>query len=242
VKIRALDETTGKSVWEEAIDTQTLLKMRNSPVGIDQYIFASKYQQEPSSNIDAMIKPGWWKYFDSVESVYPKIFYRIITMDTAYKSSDQNDESVMQLWGFSRDGNTAYLLDMEHGKWEFPELESRTQLFFGRHKTYVNNRLPDGLFIEDKASGPPLAQTLLQKGIPTKLWNPPDPHARDKVSRVHNTIRYIANGRVYLPKNAKFLQAFVNQCAAFNFDKSAHDDMIDAMTMALLIWKSFGAQ
>jgi predicted phage terminase large subunit-like protein len=241
-KVAALDEATQKSVREEAVSTRQLLKMKNSRVSLDRYLFAAKYQQEPCTDLNAMIKPEWWQYFDTPESIYRNIYYRIITMDTAYKSGDLNDESVMQLWGFSGDGQTAYLTDMEHGRWEFPELIARTVCFFRKHNTYVNGRLPEGVFIEDKASGPPLVQMLLQQGIPTQPWNPPDNSARDKVSRVLHTLRYVAYGRVYLPKNGKFTKDFVDQCAAFTFDKGAHDDMVDAMTMALLIWKKFGAQ
>jgi predicted phage terminase large subunit-like protein len=242
IKIRAFNEITQKSEWEQAVSTQRLLDMKNSSAGIEQYVFASKYQQEPSSGIDATIKPEWWQYYDNPQTVWPETGVRIVTADTAYKSGDQNDESVLQLWGFSRDGAKAFLLDMENGRWEFPELINRAKLFFKRHNMFIGNRLPEGFFIEDKASGPPLAQVLLQEGIPTKLWNPPSGEAKDKLGRVLYAVRYIANSRVYLPRNAKFLTKFVKQCTAFNLEKGAHDDIVDAMTMALLIWSNFGAR
>lgn len=230
--VQAFDYSRNCSMWESAISTQSLLKMKDSQAPIDEYMFYAKYQQKPRTDLSSIIKPSWWQYYDRKDIGKLNITHRIITSDTAYKANDYNDESVLQLWGFSSD--KAYLLDMIHGRWEFPELLLKSRNFYKKHSTFLNNRKMGQLFIEDKASGTSLVQTLRNEGIDARLWNP-DP--RDKISRVLESTRYIANEMVYLPVGEKISQELVDQAAAFTGDDRVHDDLVDAMTMAMLIWR-----
>jgi predicted phage terminase large subunit-like protein len=216
--------------------------MKNSEAGIDRYMFSAKYQQEPVLELQAVIKSEWWKYYEKREDIFPEIHARIITMDTAYKVKTVNDESVIQLWGFDREGQNAYLLDMEHGRWEFPLLLQKTREFFARNNYTINQKFIGKIFVEDKASGTSLAQTLRAEKMPAALWLPKENEPKDKMSRVLESSRYIACGRVFLPKHANYTRDFVRQCEEFTGDDSTHDDMVDAMTMALLIWRGSGAR
>ena len=127
---------------------------------------------------------------------------------------------------------------MQNGRWEFPELVARTEYFFNKNNYVINAKLPNGIFIEDKASGTSLAQVIRQKKIPAAMWNP----EKNKISRVFNAIKYISANKVFLPKKAPFVKEFVDQCSAFGFDNTAHDDIVDAMTSAMIIWQSYGAK
>lgn len=238
ITVPAFDEINKKSVWEQAISTTRLLNLVNSQAPLDQHMFYSKYQQEPRSDIVATIKPTWWMYYNSFSDIKSQITTRFITMDTAYKAKTYNDESVCALWGFDDEGQNAYLLDMIHGRWEFPELLEHTRNFYNKHNIYINNKKLGYLYIEDKASGTSLAQTLKREGMPAKLWLPNKNEPTDKMSRVLEATRYIANGRVFLNSNATYVKDFIKQCASFTGDDSVHDDMVDAMTMALMIWRN----
>jgi predicted phage terminase large subunit-like protein len=242
VKCSAYDEIEQKSTWETTLSTSHLMEMKNSEASIDRYMFSAKYQQEPILDLQSTIKSEWWKYYERIEDVFPEIHTRIITMDTAYKVKTVNDESVIQLWGFDNAGQNAYLLDMDHGRWEFPLLLQRTREFFTRNNYAINQRFIGKIFVEDKASGTSLAQTLRAEKLPASLWLPKENEPKDKMSRVLESSRYIASGRVFLPKHATYTRDFVRQCAEFTGDDSVHDDMVDTMTMALLIWRQAGAK
>jgi predicted phage terminase large subunit-like protein len=242
IKMQAFDEVSQKSVWEELKSTETLLSMKNSDVDIEKYMFFAKYQQEPQLDLHATIKSHWWQYYERVEDIYPNIYYRIITMDTAYKAETFNDESVIQLWGFDGEGKNAYLLDMHHGRWEFPDLLAKTEQFYNLHNTFIGGRKLSAIYIEAQASGLSLVQTLRDRKLPVEAWLPGPKDPKDKVSRVLECTKYIGNSRVFLHKNAKYLNDFILQCAQFSETGATHDDMVDAMTMALLLWrKKYGA-
>jgi predicted phage terminase large subunit-like protein len=243
IKIQAFDEASQKSIWEDLKSTKTLLQIKNSDIDIEKYMFYAKYQQEPQLDLHSAIKSHWWQYYERIEDIYPSIFYRIITMDTAYKADSFNDESVIQLWGFDRDGKNAYLLNMEHGRWEFPDLLAKTEQFYNRHNTFIGGRMLSGMYVEAKASGLSLVQTLKDRKLPVQAWLPSEKDPKDKISRVLECTKYIGNSRVFLNKKAKYLNDFIMQCAEFSETGATHDDMVDAMTMALLLWrKKYGAQ
>lgn len=239
IEIRAFDEIEQKSVWENAISTEKLLDLKNSTAPIDQYMFFAKYQQSPKLDLNATIKTEWWKYYDQIEDIYDNIFSRIITLDTAYKTKTYNDESVIQLWGFSSEN--AYLMDMIHGRWEFIELLNKTRSFYEKHNFFIKNKLIDNIYIEDKASGISLAQTLRREKLPVINWLPQPGEPKDKMSRVLESSKYIARGKVFLNKNATYIHDFINQCAQFTGENDVHDDMVDAMTMAIMLWRQYGA-
>lgn len=241
LNLKAFDEEKQCSVWEQSITTQSLLDLKNSKAEIDQYMFYSKFQQEPTEEFTSIIKKSWWKFYEKIEDIYSKISYRIITIDTAYKTKTCNDETVIQLWGFDG-GDKAYLMAMEHGRWEFPQLIEKTRAFYKNNRYSINSKFLNDIFIEDKASGTSLAQTLRMEGLPARSWLPKKNEPKDKMSRVLESTRFIANGRVFLPRNSNFTEKFMSQCAEFLPDGSVHDDMVDAMTMAILIWRNYGAK
>lgn len=240
INIPALDPATQKSNWEKAKSTASLLEMQNSEIELDKYLFLAKYQQTPTMDISSAIKAHWWVKYRG-NAPYHEITTRIITMDTAYKAKTYNDESVMQLWGLAQ-GDKAYLLDMDHGRWEFPELLERTKQFYKKHNKILYDRRLGNLYIEDKASGTSLAQTLQREGVPAKLWLPINTEPKDKMSRVLEATRFIAAGRVLLPDDKPFTNDFIRQCSEFSPEGVTHDDMVDAMTMALMIWRRMGAK
>lgn len=233
LKVEGFNEDTQESVWEDVWSKDSLLELRNSPAPIDNYMYYAKFQQEPRIDLSAMIKTSWWKMYDEV---FPNdVRLRFITMDTAYKAKTVNDETVIQLWGVG--DKKMYLLDMIHGRWEFPEMLQKTRGFYTKHRN-INRHAPlRSLFIEDKASGTSLAQTLIKEKINAILWLPGVGEAKDKTGRVLEASKYIARGYIYLPKQASFTKELVNQCAAFVEDNSTHDDMVDATTMAISIAK-----
>lgn len=190
----------------------------------DNYVWLCQYQQEPIKDGGNIIKTEWFRTYE----ILPKFKQIYITADTAMKVKEANDYSVLQCWGRTElNGFTDYyLIDMIRGKWESPELLEMTQLFYLKYKKIGCSCL----FIEDKASGTGLIQSLQRKRIPVQAITP----LKDKYMRLSEVLPLIKSGYVYIPEKAEWKLDFLAECEGFTADMShAHDDMVDAMTMGL---------
>ena len=187
------------------------------------------YMQNPTPDEGGIIKMGYLKPWD--ESDPPACEFVLQTMDTAFSVKASADESVMQTWGIfhTKQEDSAgtehavanlILLGNEHGRWEYPELRRLAQEEYDHHR-------PDLVLIEKKASGQSLIQDLRRAGLPIMEYMPD----RDKVSRVNASTPFMESGRVWIPRK-EWGDDLINQ--ALRFPAGRHDDMVDAMTMAIL--------
>lgn len=224
------DATERFSYWPYKEPIAELLKMEagqgvnHEGQKISRFIFSSQYQQAPKQLGGNIIHGAWFGYY----KMLPQLKYRKIFADTAQKTKERNDYSVLECWGHGVDGNM-YLVDLLRGKWEAPELESKTIAFWNKHADKETFKpLEFGqlrkLVVEDKSSGTGLIQKL-------KLLNqiPVEPVERviDKLTRVMDIVAYI-EGRVFLPETAPFTSDFVSECESFTADDSHDfDDQID---------------
>jgi predicted phage terminase large subunit-like protein len=227
IKIPALDEDTGKALWEERISADELLKIKKAT----PFVYYGMYQQEPIVIGGSVIKTEWFRYYDP-KDVYDYQF-TFITSDTAQKKGEANDFSVFSFWGKTFD-NKLHLLDMVRGKWEADELRQQVKLCWKKWSTFKT--APYGFYVEDKSSGIGVIQEI-KKTDPIPII--PVTRARykndqgqwvaaDKFSRVMTAAPYLANGWVYLPNGEKddISSPLLAECAAFRADLShKHDDM-----------------
>ena len=193
----------------------------------------SLYMQNPTPDDGGIIKMGYlqpWKDSDP-----PACEFVVQTLDTAFSTRQTADESVIQTWGIfhqkqSDSAGTEHtvanliLLGNEHGRWEYPELRALAQEEYDHHR-------PDLMIVEKKASGQSLIQDLRRAGLPIMEYNPD----RDKVSRVNAITPLMESGRVWIPSDRQWADDLLNQ--ALRFPGGKHDDMVDAMAMAILYVK-----
>lgn len=220
LKFPAINEK-GQALIPELHPLEQLLEQKEM---MDNSSWSALYQQEPILIGGNIIKGEWFRTYE----ILPKFKQIYITADTAMKVKEANDYSVLQCWGRTElNGFTDYyLIDMLRGKWESPELLERTQLFYLKYKKIGCSCL----FIEDKASGTGLIQSLQRKRIPVQAITP----LKDKYMRLSEVLPLIKSGYVYIPEKAEWKLDFLSECEAFSADMShVHDDMIDAMTMGL---------
>lgn len=224
--VPTLDENE-KSVWEDKMPSKDLIKMRET----NPFLFYSQYQQEPIILGGSVIKEDWFRFYPSVEVDYKRMF---MTADTALKVKECNDYTAIALWGITTH-NELYLIDMLHGKWEAPDLERQFISFWNKWRKGIGITKPNSVYIEDKASGTGLIQSIKrQGGVPVIAYEP----EKDKLTRVMDVTPYIESGCLYLPigKEYQISKDLLSECVAFTADDShAHDDMVDCMTMALNI-------
>ena len=216
-----------KSIWEDKMPTHTLLRMRDT----NPFLFYSQYQQEPIILGGSVIKEEWFRFYPTYNNVqFNRLF---ITADTALKVKEANDFTAIGLWGLTTK-NELYLIDLLHGKWEAPDLERQFITFWNKWRNGINGCKTNGAYIEDKASGTGLIQSIKYKGVPVIPYEP----EKDKLTRVMDVSPYIESGLLYLPMNKEFetSKKLISECTAFTADDShSHDDIVDCMTLALNI-------
>lgn len=208
----------GASFWPAQFPADMLDRLEAS----SPYVFAGQYMQAPAPLGGGIFKEAWWQMLD----IAPPILWRSIYADTAQKTKEQNDYSVLQCWGRSINGQ-AVLLDMARGKWEAPELETMARAFWAKHKA-IDNQGPLRAFkVEDKVSGTGLIQKLKREGIPMVGVQ----RDRDKVTRAFDAAPFVQSGNVVILNHLSGLADFLSEAALF--PNAAHDDMIDCAMTAI---------
>lgn len=188
----------------------------------DPYTHSSQYQQNPSPLGGGMFKDKYWKFY---EVLPPTIELVRFYADTAQKTKEHNDYSVIQCWGLCR-STGIYLIDQLRGKWEAPQLESNFVDFWNKYKK-GSLSLPAAQLakIEDKSSGSSLIQSIQQDYL-----IPVEPIQRntDKVLRAMGVVKYFASGFIHLPKDAEWISDYKDEFRKFTpLMTHKHDDQID---------------
>lgn len=224
-----------QSYWPYKEPISQLLAMERgdgadqSGARISRHVFSSQYQQAPVALGGNIIKGEYFQRY----RVLPKLKWRKIFADTAQKTKERNDHSVLEEWGLGFDGQL-YLVDMVRGKWEAPELQRRTIAFWNKalaRDTEVFGQLRK-LLVEDKSSGTGLIQTikLPPYNIPVEAIE----RDKDKLTRVMDGLPYLEAKQVHIPEEAAFTNDFVAECEAFTADDSHDfDDQIDPLLDAI---------
>lgn len=227
-----IDGVAHYSFWPAKESAEELLALRNA----DPYTFASQYQQQPVALGGNVFKTEWFQYYGSSEKcTLPKpdrFEYTFITVDTAQKTGELNDYSVICYWGMYKD--RVYFIDGVRGKWEAPDLETNFVAFVNqcwkRNKECGTLRR---IHVEDKSSGTGLIQSAAKK-IMIKI-NPVQ-RDKDKVTRAMDAAPVMRAGRVALPESHPMLAEILAEVAAFTFDDShPHDDIVDNIIDAVNI-------
>lgn len=209
----------GEALHPERYDLERLTKIKKA---VGSQAWNALYQQRPSSKGGDIIKGAWFKRY----SVLPRMKRIIITADTAQKTKQHNDYSVLFVAGVGHDGGV-YVLDLIRGKWEAPELEQKVSDVWNKYKSLGVHKV----YVEDKSSGTSLIQNIQRKQrIPIEGVQVDT----DKYTRVLGVQGYIESGYIYLPNDAEWIEDFIKECEAFTAtDSHKHDDQVDAMVMAI---------
>jgi predicted phage terminase large subunit-like protein len=207
-----LNRSEGEALWPSKFPVEALTRIREA---IGSSAWSSLYQQRPVAAEGAIFKREWLKSFTGQPECYRIIF----SLDTAFKTGESNDYSVIGIFGETQNG--FYLLDMVRERLDFPALKSRTIAKAAYWK-------PSAVLIEDAASGQSLIQTLK---LETRLPILPVKPLGDKESRASSVSPLFESGRIYLPQQAPWLSDFIDELTSF--PAAPHDDQVDSCTQAL---------
>ena len=224
-----LDSGTKKErpVWPEYWKMDELEKVKATlPVGK----WNAQWMQQPTSEEGALIKREWWRRWK--HDWIPQLHHVIQSYDTAFLKKETADFSAITTWGVfypSEDGPAnLILLDAIKERLEFPELRRRA---LEQYK-YWN---PESVIVEQKASGTPLTHELRQMDIPVSTFTPS--RGNDKHVRVNSCAPLFESGMIWAPEQ-RFAEEVIEECAAF--PHGDHDDLVDAMTMAVMRFRQGG--
>lgn len=188
----------------------------------DAYTFASQYMQRPVSIEGALFDMAGVKWYN--EDELPEIDYYRMYADTAQKTGERNDFSVIELWAKFKNGG-AGLIDLSRGKWEAPDLERNALAFWQKHR----GKVVRGLKVEDKVSGTGLIQSLKRQGIPVEGIQ----RNRDKYTRGLDAAPWIATGQVWLPAQASYTESLRYELQTFDGLGTGFDDQVDPLMDAI---------
>jgi predicted phage terminase large subunit-like protein len=178
-----------------------------------------------------IFKREWWQYYDEL----PKNLRYEIYVDAASKTGVKNDYTVFATW--ATDGKDYYLVDLWREKKEYWEVKDGLIQWHAEARRNVRQMLP--AIIEDASAGSALLQDLRHDGrVPVIAF--PEKHdpikklhrgEQMKIVRAEHVTPLLEAKKVFLPRHAKWLSAFIEEHAAF--PHVPHDDMVDTTTMAL---------
>lgn len=221
---------TEVALWPERFPIPVLDKMRRR----DPRDFAALYQQQPYVTGGNLIRPSWFNYYTK-DNLPPRFHTVILAADTAFKTKQQNDPSVIMALGLTHTGDI-YILDVQRERLDYPSLKRKLII----ENSKWRGRGLRGVYIEDKASGQSIIQDLRSEPgtavIPYKFRGHRD--ASDKVARVNSILPLIEGGRVWLPEESHWLEGFLDEVQTF--PNSKHDDQVDAMAMGLDVLSRMG--
>ncbi len=180
-------------------------------------VWNAMYQGRPSSIKGNILKREWWQYYEPKEvTVFDEI---LLSVDTAFKGKESSDYVAMEVWG--KKSPNYYLVNVVRDHMNF----MATIRNILQQRTLYGTKL---ILIEDKANGTAVLEVMKQHVSGLIAVTPKE----SKEQRVNAISYLIEAGNVYLPLGKSFTAEFVDECASFPHGKN--DDMVDAMTQALL--------
>jgi predicted phage terminase large subunit-like protein len=220
-----------RPLWPEFWSIEELLALKEE---LPVHKWAAQYMQNPTGAEGALIKKDWWQIWEKEDP--PHCQYVIQSWDTAFSKSTRADYSACVTLGvFYRDDDIdnsgaahIILLDAFKGRLEFPDLKARAFELYTQFQ-------PDCCIIEAKAAGTPLIFELRSMGIPVQDYTPV--RGNDKITRVNAVADLFASKMIWAPPT-RWADEVVEEFASF--PAGEHDDLVDAMTQALLRFRQGG--
>ena len=208
----------GEALWPQKHSLEKLLKSKK----LSNRTFISMYQQRPSPQEGGILKRHYWQYYNPAKVDWSKATIHFF-VDGAYTADEKNDPT--SVLAVARIGHFLYIVDSKDVWKEFPDLiKWLPEHCFIRGASQLSK-----VVVEPKATGKSIVQ-MARKTIPLNFIED-EPPTDSKEVRVEAISPIVAAGRILLPENAPWLQAFIDQCAVF--PNGTYDDRVDTLEMAI---------
>lgn len=199
-------------------DRETLEILERDRAAMGSGPFQAQYQQAPVPDQGNAIKREWLCEYATLPDLSQG--QMVQSLDTAQKTEPSNDYSVLTTWLWA--GDNHYLIDLFRARCDYPTLRAKVIEQWDRHR-------PERLLIEDTGSGTGLLQDLryCRGDIVTSAVQAKEA----KSVRVGMASALIENRRIFLPKDAPWLQDCMTELLGFPAAK--HDDITDSIVQYL---------
>lgn len=195
-------------------ENQELMERAKNELG--SMAFAAQYQQQPTPEDGAMVRPAWFRRYREPPEVCDRC---VQSWDTAIKSDSKHDASACLT--FAEKDGVSHLIDVRVMRLEYPQLKRACYALAEQWQ-------PQAILMEDKASGQQLLQDArYETSLPLIARMPKG----DKKTRFAAVSALIEAGRLALPEEAPWLADF--EAEIFAFPYGSHDDQVDALTQYL---------
>lgn len=214
-----LQRKLGESHWPEFFPVETISALRKS---IGERDFQALYQGSPAGSQGSIFKEHWFSTHEKNRSSYSYIY---ATIDTAYKAETQNDFTAVCVWGALANEQKLHLVHYVLDRLEFPDLEKMLP-------ELIKNWKIRSVYIEGRAAGMPLIQTLRRKtNISVKELVP----NKDKVLRANSVAPLVESGYVSLYENIPNFAERMSELTSFPYIKN--DDFVDAFVYGVGVYR-----
>lgn len=202
----------GEVLCPEIEPIEEVLKLKKT---MSNYNFSAQYQQEPIPAKGNIIDFDKFKYFDDA----PTDGTVFQSWDIAFKTGENNDYTVC-ITAVKHEGNF-YITDIYRNKIESGKLSFEIVL-------QIQNFQCKNIIIESTTSTELLLQSLAAREIYPIKYSPKD----SKEIRANYASELLEYGKIYLKRNAPWLEDFKAEIVAFPYGK--HDDQVDAFSQLIL--------
>jgi predicted phage terminase large subunit-like protein len=209
-----LGRKIGEALWPERFPIAEMPSVERGE--ISSRSFSALYQGRPQPAEGAIFKAGW---FGNRYDELPSLKMIATGADCASKTGVGNDFSAIVTVG--TDGKDYFILDVVRERLEFADLGRRM-------KSVFSNLGPQRFYIEDASSGTPLIQELRRTTSLPIIGVVP---RGTKLARAEAVSGLFEAGKVRLPREAPWLDAFIDEFLRFPAGK--HDDQVDATSLVL---------
>jgi predicted phage terminase large subunit-like protein len=181
--------------------------------------FLALYQQNPRIGEDIFFKEDDLRYYDEL----PKFDKIAQSCDTGASDKKSSAYSVIATIGikYTQFQDEYYLINIWREKALYPALK---KAFLQQLEIYK----PHQIFIEEKSSGAQIIQELQNAGNKRIVGIKPN---IDKIARAAVPSEIIAQGRWFLPKEATWLDEYIEEL--LEFPNGAYMDQVDVTTQFL---------
>lgn len=223
-----LGRDPGEALCPERYDAEDLESLRES---VGTWTWAARYQQRPQPAGGGTFHERDFRYWrkddrgllldhgDRIELVDLDECYRFATADVAFTKNKRSDWTVCAHWAVTPGGDLV-LRDLDRVQIEGPDHLPLLE------RAWNHRPRPAWVGVERTTSSLTLIAMAQRAGILTRELRPD----RNKQSRAEAAATMCAQGRVFFPKGAPWLDVF--EAELLGFPTAAHDDCVDVLAYA----------